>query len=172
MIASACVTADRFDYHYGFHAVCAAISWVSGVEPRRSVLWTGQLLIALTPLALLLLARLVGLGGFGALVAAAMPAACLWFPAYYLSWGRYTQLTGLLLMPAALWSLRRALEGAAWATGFARGRRSCARLRLPPWPPGCCSPITGLWSSTGWARCCSPSPFAACWRACPVACFT
>ena len=120
------VAADRFDYHYGFHALCAAISWVSGVEPQRSVLWTGQLLIALTPLALLLLARVVGLGGFGALVAAALPAAWLWFPAYYLSWGRYTQLTGLLLMPAALWSLRRALEGGALGPGL-RARTTVLR---------------------------------------------
>lgn len=111
------VAADRFDYHFGFHALCAAISWTSGLEPRRVVLWTGQLLAALAPLSVLLLARLLGLGAGAALLAAALPAAWLWFPAYYLSWGRYTQLTGLLVLPAALWSLRLALRAAGGRAG-------------------------------------------------------
>lgn len=114
------VAADRFDYHFGFHALCAAISWTSGLEPRRVVLWTGQLLAALAPLSVLLLARLLGLGAGAGLLAAALPAAWLWFPAYYLSWGRYTQLTGLLVLPAALWSLSLALRAAGRRAG---GRR-------------------------------------------------
>jgi len=112
------VAADRFDYHFGFHALCASICWTSGLEPRRVVLWTGQLLAALAPLTVLLLARLLGLGSGAALCAAALPAAWLWFPAYYLSWGRYTQLTGLLLLPAALWSLRQALHAADSRAGI------------------------------------------------------
>lgn len=114
------VAADHFDYHFGFHALCAAISWTSGLEPRRVVLWTGQLLVALAPLSVLLLARLLGLGAGPALLAAALPAAWLWFPAYYLSWGRYTQLTGLLVLPAALWSLSLAMRAAGRRAG---GRR-------------------------------------------------
>lgn len=116
------VAADRFDYHFGFHAVCAAVSWIADVEPRRSVLWMGQLLASLAPLSMLLLARLLGLGQFGALIAAILPAVWLWFPAYFLSWGRYTQLCGLLLLTTLLWTLRWALAGSLTVRG---------RLRLP-----------------------------------------
>lgn len=116
------VAADRFDYHFGFHAICAAVSWIADVEPRRSVLWMGQLLASLAPFSVLLLARSLGLGRFGALIAAILPAVWLWFPAYFLSWGRYTQLCGLLLLPTLLWTLRWALAGAPEERG---------RLRLP-----------------------------------------
>lgn len=114
--------ADGFDYHFGFHALAALLSWLSGAEARLVVLWLGQLLCALVPLGLLLLGRQLGLGWLGQLTAQAMASAWLWFPPYYLSWGRYTQLTGLLVLPAALFTWQ-----AAWRPG---GRRQGARPRL------------------------------------------
>ncbi len=104
------LAADGFDYHFGFHAQAAVLTWLSGAEPRLVVLWLGQLLCAIAPLGLLLLGRQLGMGLRGGLVAQALASAWLWFPPYYLSWGRYTQLCGLVVWPAALWAWQAALR--------------------------------------------------------------
>jgi hypothetical protein len=92
---------DRFYYHFGFHTLAAAVAWLSGVRSPAAVLWTGQALNALSALSAFLLARRLTRHGPSAIVAAAIPAAICWFPSYYLTWGRYTQLAGLVALPAA-----------------------------------------------------------------------
>jgi hypothetical protein len=106
------VDTDQFYYHFGFHALAAAVAWLSGVAPTAAVLWTGQALNALTVLAAYLLAaRLTG-SRLAGVAAAAVPASLYWFPAYFVAWGRYTQLAGLVALPAAWALLAEALAAA------------------------------------------------------------
>lgn len=101
---------ERFYYHFGFHAVAAEVAWTAGVSEARAVLWVGQALNVLAVPAAYLLARVLGARRLSAVLAAAVPAALYWFPAYYLSWGRYTQLAGLVMLPAACVLLHDALR--------------------------------------------------------------
>lgn len=99
--------ASATNYHTGFHVLSAIFSWVSGLEPIDSLFILGQVLNAAALFAVYLLAyeltgsRLVGI--FAALLTGfASP-----MPAYYTSWGRYTQLAGLLILPAGFSLLRQ-----------------------------------------------------------------
>lgn len=106
-------------YHYGFHTLSAGLVQLLGHDPARVLLIFGQLLNAWVVLA-------VYAGGWfftrrrnAALVAAFLVALPLFFPAYYVSWGRYTQLAGMLVLSV--------LAGVTW--------RVCApgATRRPDW---------------------------------------
>jgi hypothetical protein len=93
---------QSFTYHFGFHAEVAAFHWVTGMEVPAAVLWFGQLLNGLAVLALYPLgARVSGSrwGGVGAVVVAGFLSP---MPMSYLNWGRYTQLAGQAVLPAAV----------------------------------------------------------------------
>jgi len=93
---------ERFFYHFGFHAVTASFSWLSGLAVSQAMLILGQVLNAAHALTAYLLAlRLTG-RKLAAIVAALVVGLISYMPAYYATWGRYTQLTGLLLLPAGL----------------------------------------------------------------------
>jgi hypothetical protein len=93
---------EGFIYHFGFHSLVAVFHWLTGLEITRVVLIIGQVINGLMVLSAYLLAkcltgrRLAGL--FGALIVGLIS----FMPAYYVSWGRYTQLTGLVLLPLAI----------------------------------------------------------------------
>jgi hypothetical protein len=92
----------EFIYHFGFHSLVAAFHWLTGLEIPRAMLVVGQVINGLMVLSAYLLVkcltgrRLAGL--FGALIIGLVSL----MPAYYVSWGRYTQLTGLVLLPSAI----------------------------------------------------------------------
>ncbi|MBC8264430.1 MAG: hypothetical protein H8E47_09950, partial [Anaerolineales bacterium] len=92
----------EFIYHFGFHSLVAAFHWLTGLEITRAMLVVGQVINGLMVFSAYLLVkcltgrRLVGL--FGALIVGLVSL----MPAYYVSWGRYTQLTGLVLLPTAI----------------------------------------------------------------------
>lgn len=110
-----------FYYHYGFHILAAAFSALSGATPDATLLWFGQVLNALLPLALYRLGRGMGLRPLSSGLAALVCGFVFTLPAYYLSWGRYTLLTGLLVLLPAM----------AAAFDHARGDRSAGpRLAL------------------------------------------
>jgi len=93
---------ERFIYHFGFHSLVAVFHWLTGLEITRAILIVGQVVNGLMVLSASLLVkcltgrRLAGL--FGALIVGLIS----FMPAYYVSWGRYTQLTGLVLLPSAI----------------------------------------------------------------------
>lgn len=93
---------DRFYYHFGFHAVAAGLVWLSGVQTSDAVLLIGQTLIALITLPTWVFARRLTGSRWAATFAGAVPATLYWFPAYFVTWGRYTQLAGLVILPIAL----------------------------------------------------------------------
>ncbi|MEO8082268.1 MAG: DUF6541 family protein [Ardenticatenales bacterium] len=93
---------DGFYYHFGFHALAAAIAVVAMAPARLAVLWLGQALNAGASLSTWYLARRLGVSPAASVWAAALPTGLYFFPAYFVSWGRETQLTGLVVLPVAL----------------------------------------------------------------------
>jgi hypothetical protein len=91
-------------YHWGFHAIAAAFLWFQGrTEPfavASGVLGLGQLFNAATPLFVYAAALSMVRSRSAAVVAAALSGLVSYYPAYYVSWGRYTHLTGVLLLLA------------------------------------------------------------------------
>ncbi|HHX44923.1 MAG TPA: hypothetical protein GX714_13195 [Chloroflexi bacterium] len=88
-----------FTYHYGFHALAAALHWLTGLGATDATLWMGQILNVLAVLALYPLAvRVAGnrWAGVGAVLVAGLLAP---MPMHYLNWGRYTQLAGQVILP-------------------------------------------------------------------------
>jgi len=105
---------STFYYHWGFHAVMAFVAWVtgslSGDAIARLLLFVGQLLNVLVFFAVYCGANVLLRSRRAAVLAATLATLVSFFPAYYVSWGRYTQLCGLLVLPplaAAFWRLGR-----------------------------------------------------------------
>ena len=91
-----------FSYHFGFHALVAFAHWLSGAEIPISTLFVGQALNFAVVLSTYLLGtRMMG-GRLAGLVSAAVVGVFSTMPAYYTSWGRYTQLTGMVVLPVAV----------------------------------------------------------------------
>ncbi len=98
-----------FTYHYGFHANTVFFHWLSGIPVTRSVVLVGQIInVAALAGSYLLAARLSGSRTIG-LLALAFTAINM-LPAFYVNWGRYTQLTGQAILPALLVCWMLALE--------------------------------------------------------------
>ncbi len=99
-----------FIYHFGFHTGAAALSWLAHLDPPRAVLIYGQILNALVAWTTSLLALRLS----GRRVAAVTAVLVIGFlspmPAYYVTWGRYTQLAGLTLLPLAIMTTMAAAE--------------------------------------------------------------
>ncbi len=93
-------------YHSGFHSVLAAFLWLSDLDLPRAMLLLGQVLNAFSVFAAYLLTRDLTGDRVAGLAAAVVVGVFSPMPAYYASWGRYTQLAGLLILPAA-WALAR-----------------------------------------------------------------
>jgi hypothetical protein len=108
----------QLPYHWGYHVVMAAAMQLSGASLPQTMLWGGQGLNALSGLACAALAAALWRRPLAGVVAALVVGLVSIMPAYYVSWGRYTQLTGLLLLPAAglLWQAAlRAPSRGRWA---------------------------------------------------------
>lgn len=97
-----------FFYHYGFHLITALFSFWSSVVPADAVLWVGQGINAAAALAVFRAVDVLdrhesgpahqAWGAARAFAAALLVAFCFQMPAYYLTWGRFTLLSGLLLL--------------------------------------------------------------------------
>ncbi len=104
---------ETLTYHFGFHSQTAVFAWITGAETPRAVVLFGQIaniaaVFALYPFALRL--GHTRWAGVAAIFLAGFMAA---MPMYYVNWGRYTQLVGQVVMPAALyitWELLTSAE--------------------------------------------------------------
>lgn len=130
------VNALHASYHAGFHSIVATFHWLSGLENSRAMLLLCQVFNALSVLAVYLLAtsftkdRLAGL--FAGLATGFLSS----MPAYYASWGRYTQLTGLLVLPVCTALVIRLLSGRAFpAATFDKPAQDAENNILPSAPP-------------------------------------
>ena len=104
------LTIDRFPYHFGFHTISASLMLMGNWRLEQLLLNLGQLLNALVPLTLYAATWLMTRRRNTALIAAFLAAIPFFFPGYYATWGRFTQLTGVLILPVLLaftWLLLR-----------------------------------------------------------------
>lgn len=97
---------EQLPYHWGYHVVAAASAQVARVTVPQVMLWQGQALNALHVLTCAALAAFLWRRPWAGMVAGLVVGMFSIMPAFYVSWGRYTQLSGLLLLPplAICWS--------------------------------------------------------------------
>lgn len=96
------VPVKTFTYHFGFHTLSAVLAQLTGLTAAQAVLIMGQVLNVMSvPAAFLLNRRIFGsrLAGLGAALITGFISI---MPAFYVNWGRYTQLTGHVLLVIAL----------------------------------------------------------------------
>lgn len=97
-----------FFYHYGFHLITALFSAWSHLPAAQSALWFGQVLNACVSLSVYRITFALGdvenrpRRIIHALLAALLVGVAFHMPAYYLTWGRYTLLSGLILLGPAM----------------------------------------------------------------------
>jgi len=91
-----------FFYYFGFHTLAAAFGQLAGLGPPRAILIIGQILNAGVILTVYRLAYTLTRRRMVGLVAAAFTGLASQMPAYYVSWGRYTLLTGMALLPVTM----------------------------------------------------------------------
>ena len=112
-----------FYYHFAFHALAAAFSTLSKLDPAQAVLWFGQALNAAVGLSIYRLGKALWPDWRRGALAAVLVGFVSEMPGYYLTWGRYTLLTGLVVLPLAMaLTLESAVE--------ARPRKKLIRLAL------------------------------------------
>jgi hypothetical protein len=88
-----------FSYHFGFHGLVALLSWLSGIETVTLVPLLGQLLNGAAALSVAFFTSVVTGNRLSAIVAAAFSGLVSVFPAFFINWGRFTQLAGLVVLP-------------------------------------------------------------------------
>jgi hypothetical protein len=93
---------DHFPYHYGFHALAASLSLMTGRPLPDLLLHLMPLLGGLLPLTVYAAGWMVTRRRAVGLLAAFLVALPFFFPGYYATWGRMTQLTAMLVMPPLL----------------------------------------------------------------------
>lgn len=91
-----------FFYHFGFHTLAAAYTALARLEPHLGVLQIGQWLNALVILSVYRLGRSLWGDWPRSVLSALLVGFTTQMPAYYVTWGRYTLLTGLALLPLAM----------------------------------------------------------------------
>lgn len=105
-------TFDRFTYHFGFHALAAYIAQLANLSTPQAVVLTGQLLNSLTGLTLYAFVARISHSRSLAFWAAATVTLLNHVPGFYVNWGRYPQLAGVVLLPlTAMAIIRAAREG-------------------------------------------------------------
>lgn len=91
-----------FNYHFGFHAVAAILSLLSGWEPRLLILEMMPVLIGLSGLSVAYFSYDITKSFLGAAFSALIPTLVAVFPIGMLEWGRYPQTLGLIFLPIFL----------------------------------------------------------------------
>jgi hypothetical protein len=91
-----------FYYHYSFHVMAALQAWLAHLPAEQAVLVLGQVLNACISLSVYRLGKALWQDWRRALLAAVLVGFGTQMPAYYATWGRYTLLTGLVLLPLAM----------------------------------------------------------------------
>lgn len=101
---------QSFTYHFGFHTAATVFHWISGLDMPKAVLWSGQILNGLAVLAMYPLATRVGGNPWAGVAAVLLGGLLSPMPMGYVNWGRYTQLAGQAILPAAICLSWAALE--------------------------------------------------------------
>ena len=89
---------DSFSYHFGFPSLTSAFTWITGLATPQAVLWVGQWLNALAAICLYPLARRINNHPWSGVMAVFLAGLVFAMPAFFLNWGRYSQLAGMVLL--------------------------------------------------------------------------
>lgn len=140
---------DNMPYHWGYHVFTAAVMQLSGVPLPQVMLWEGQVLNALLVLTCSALAAYLWQRPLAGVAAGLIVGLISIMPAYYVSWGRYTQLTGLLMLPALAlaWHLMLRTRSRRWMLGAAilLAGLSIVHFRVLIFALGLLAPISIIW---------------------------
>lgn len=93
---------DHFPYHFGFHTLSAGLSLMTDTPLPGLLLVLMQLLGGLLPLTVYSAGWMVTRRRAVGLLAAFLVALPFFFPGYYATWGRMTQLAAMVVMPVLL----------------------------------------------------------------------
>lgn len=102
--------ADAIGYHLGFYSLSAAFTALSGLALPQALLLFGQVLNALSVFMVYLLTVTFTRDRLAGLAAALLVGVFSPMPAYYTSWGRYTQLAGLIVLPVGMRLIQAAIR--------------------------------------------------------------
>ncbi len=91
---------DSFIYHWGYHSIAATLVQLTGLSITTVMLWLGQLLEVLIVITVGGSAVVLWRKPLAFVVATIIVAFLSIMPAYYISWGRYTLLAALTILPA------------------------------------------------------------------------
>ncbi|MBN1147476.1 MAG: hypothetical protein JXA78_09480, partial [Anaerolineales bacterium] len=92
-----------FTYHFGFHAQAAAFHWITKLPMHQAILWVGQILNGLAAIFLFPLALRLNRNPWCGVIAVLIAGLLVPMPMFYVNWGRYTQLAGQAILPAAIY---------------------------------------------------------------------
>ncbi len=85
------------EYHLGLYSLSATVQWLAQVPAHTALLWTAQMLNGLCGMGVyLVLDRKVG--RVGAVVGAAVVGLLSHQPAFYVNWGRFTQIASQTIL--------------------------------------------------------------------------
>jgi hypothetical protein len=101
---------ETANYHPGFHSQLAVFDWLSGMDIATAMLLFGQVLNALTVFAVYLFTTTFTEDRVAGVVAALVAGLFTPMPAYFTSWGRYTELASLVMLPAAMALIKLLLD--------------------------------------------------------------
>jgi len=88
-------------YHPGFHSITATFIWLSNLSIDQALLIFGQVLNAMAVFSVYLFTKTFTRNTISGIFAALITGFLTPMPAYYTSWGRYTELAGLIIFPTA-----------------------------------------------------------------------
>jgi len=91
---------QSFTYHFGYHSLVAVFHWLSQMAIPQAMLWTGQIVNILAVVALYPLTLRITKNPWSGVFSVLLAGLVFSMPMFYLNWGRYTQLAGLVLLPA------------------------------------------------------------------------
>jgi hypothetical protein len=89
-------------YHFGFHALAAWVSGLTGASPADTILVLGQLLQALIPISLFFPIKTATRSDAAALFGVLLAGLGWRMPAFASNWGKYPALTGIATFPFGL----------------------------------------------------------------------
>lgn len=93
---------SSFTYHFGFHTITALMHWITEIPLTKLTLWVGQGLSSLAVLSTYFMAKHLTQSNIVALIASLFVGVVAIFPAYMTNWGRFTQLSGLVILIIAV----------------------------------------------------------------------
>lgn len=127
-----------FTHQFGFHANAAVYGALRGLSGVEATLEIGQVMNVMAILTLYPLAVHVAGGNRWAGVAAMFVGGLLsQQPAMYFNWGRYAQLSGMVVLPVSILLLWRMVDGKGWqprgviVNGIALAGMALCYYRMP-----------------------------------------